>query len=292
MADNEQLSDGLGGTITVSMDEAASGQVQRMKLAYSADGSDTHVQADASGLLVNLGAANDVVLTSGTLTAVSGTVTTSVAGTPTVSVPGDVTIGAGTAVVGYVGHSNDGTAIVDVLSLTSGTASAVGIYDTDGTQVALPAMRRVEATPTLGTGVCAQYDCLHSTIITLSQVALTNGGTGHIVGATLTNRLGTFAGIIKAYLFDTSVTVTAAQDQLSVSDSDMETGLGTLEFDFSASNASASRVANASRTDLPIPFKCAAGVDDIFVILQLWSNLTPTFAASDLKLRVMVQPDS
>ena len=48
------------GTV-VSTDEAASGHIQRVKLAYSANGSDTQVQADAAGLLVNLDVHKDTV---------------------------------------------------------------------------------------------------------------------------------------------------------------------------------------------------------------------------------------
>lgn len=58
LVDNNELTD-----YTVSTDEAASGQVQRVKLTYSADGSDTHVTADAQGLKVQgqLSIANSVV---------------------------------------------------------------------------------------------------------------------------------------------------------------------------------------------------------------------------------------
>jgi len=60
MADNvqfqsTQLATPASGT-QVSTDEAASGHIQRVKLAYSADGVDTHIQGDADGLLVNNGA--------------------------------------------------------------------------------------------------------------------------------------------------------------------------------------------------------------------------------------------
>ena len=56
MADNvqfqsTQLATPASGT-TVSTDEAASGHIQRVKIAYSADGVDTHVPAGEEGLLV------------------------------------------------------------------------------------------------------------------------------------------------------------------------------------------------------------------------------------------------
>lgn len=66
MADNvqfqsNQLATPASGT-TVSTDEASSGHIQRVKLAYSANGADTHVPADANGLSVNTGAHLDDVV--------------------------------------------------------------------------------------------------------------------------------------------------------------------------------------------------------------------------------------
>ena len=67
MADQVLVDNGAEADYTVSTDDAgAAGQVQRVKLAYSADGVATHVPADADGLLVNLGANNDIT---GTVTA-------------------------------------------------------------------------------------------------------------------------------------------------------------------------------------------------------------------------------
>jgi fibronectin-binding autotransporter adhesin len=60
------------GTKISTDEDATNGHVQRVKLAYSADGVSTHVQADADGVLVNLGANNDVTVT-GTVTANAGT---------------------------------------------------------------------------------------------------------------------------------------------------------------------------------------------------------------------------
>jgi hypothetical protein len=50
------------GTVISTDDAGASGHVQRMKIAYSADGVATHAQVDADGILVNLGTNNDVTL--------------------------------------------------------------------------------------------------------------------------------------------------------------------------------------------------------------------------------------
>jgi hypothetical protein len=102
------------GTIVSADEHATSGKVQRMKLAMSADGSDTHVPADADGLLVNLGANNDVTVT----------------GTVSVTEPVSVDDNGGSLTV-------DGT--VDVASLPALPAgdNAIGrVKLTDGTDVA------------------------------------------------------------------------------------------------------------------------------------------------------------
>lgn len=52
MADNPTIDNGALTDYAVSADEGSGGYVQRVKLTYSADGSETHVAADANGLLV------------------------------------------------------------------------------------------------------------------------------------------------------------------------------------------------------------------------------------------------
>ena len=56
------------GTKIVTDEHVTRGHMQVVKLAYSADGDATYITADAGGLLVNLGANNDVTVT-GTITA-------------------------------------------------------------------------------------------------------------------------------------------------------------------------------------------------------------------------------
>lgn len=105
MADNVTVDNGTLTDYIVSSDEAASGQVQRVKIAYSADGLDTHVTADADGLLVNLGVNNDV----------------SQAGTWTVQ-PGNTANTTAWLVTQRRGSSASVTAVAD--SATSGTLLA------------------------------------------------------------------------------------------------------------------------------------------------------------------------
>ena len=60
MADGVAITAGAGTTILT--DETGSGHAQVVKLGYSTDGVATMVTADANGLLVDLGANNDVVV--------------------------------------------------------------------------------------------------------------------------------------------------------------------------------------------------------------------------------------
>jgi hypothetical protein len=73
MADNVTIDPGDTPSIAISTDDAgAGGHVQRVKLALSADGSAAHATVDADGVLVNLGANNDVTV-SGVSTAANQT---------------------------------------------------------------------------------------------------------------------------------------------------------------------------------------------------------------------------
>ena len=63
MADNITLNAGAGGATLATDDAGAGGHVQIVKLALSADASATPITADTGGLLVNLGANNDVTVT-------------------------------------------------------------------------------------------------------------------------------------------------------------------------------------------------------------------------------------
>lgn len=104
MADNVPITAGSGTDISTD-DAGAGGHVQRFKLAYSADGVATHVAADADGLLVNLGANNDIT---GTVTVGSIAAGTNNIGDVDVLTLPDVTLAAGTntnEVVGDVAHS-------------------------------------------------------------------------------------------------------------------------------------------------------------------------------------------
>ncbi len=175
---------------------------------------------------------------------------------------------------------NTGAGVID---LGTRDALAVGIVDSAGDQLTFALPVELTASPTIGTGASAQYDSLHTTIITLTGAARANGGTGRILGARLVCKHDTFAGTIMLHLFRKSFTGTTAQDALAVSDTDKLEMVGSLKFDFSTAPAlGGGRVQTADRAALPLDYKCDAGTDDLYGVLQLTSADTPTFAAADL----------
>ena len=127
MADNIQITAGTGTTILT--DDCTTGHAQIVKLAISTDGSATLLPGDATdGLLVNLGANNDVT--------VSGTVTANLAaGTNNI---GDVDVlsivpGTGASNLGKAEDAahTDGDVGVMMLGVVNNTPSAVtGDYAT------------------------------------------------------------------------------------------------------------------------------------------------------------------
>lgn len=139
MADNVTVDNGDGTDYTVSSDEGAGGHVQRVKLAYSADGSETHITADANGLLVNLGTNNDVTVT-GTVTVDGSGVTQPVSdGGGTLSVDD----GAGSLTVDNAGLTELAAAInassqLDVnLAASAATVTVSGTVDLGATDNAV-----------------------------------------------------------------------------------------------------------------------------------------------------------
>ena len=200
-------------------------------------------------------------------------------------------LAAGTAEIGNVVISD--TTNQASVTATGGTYEglATALIDGDGEQVTFPTLAEFSDTPTLGTGACAQYDALHATPITLSAVVSGNGATGHIMGGVLTSDHDTFSGQILATFYRVTPGSQTAQSAVSVADAANADYVGRMVFDFSETNNGTARAANGQRADLPIPFKAAAAADDLYVLLQLWSNDTPTFAADDLKLRVLIQAD-
>ena len=76
MADNVTLNSMSGGSVVATDDAGAGGQVQIVKLAYSADGDRTHIPATAAGLAVIERGAT-IASTSASVTTTSGQIVAS-----------------------------------------------------------------------------------------------------------------------------------------------------------------------------------------------------------------------
>jgi hypothetical protein len=145
MADQVTVDNGGLTDYVVSADDAgAAGHVQRVKLAYGADGVATQVPADGDGLLVNLGTNNDVVISDGgnTIT-VDGTVAVTNAGLTELAAAIDTEVQVDVVAALPAGDNNIGN--VDVVTLpnvTIGAAIPAGnnnIGDVDIASSVLPA---------------------------------------------------------------------------------------------------------------------------------------------------------
>ena len=186
MGDNVTVDNGGLSDFVVSSDEATSGQVQRFKLAYSADGADTHVTADSwpprqpghqqrrdgderhrdHRWRHGLRGRHRQRRPRGRHGHVAGP------------------LAAGTAYIGSTLIGN-ATARADMLSLTSGTALAVGLYDSAGAQVTFAAPIAISATPTNGTAAYSVGDTMGTTITLASaSEAPARRATSSVPGAT------------------------------------------------------------------------------------------------------------
>lgn len=205
MPDGVTVDNPTNGDYDVSTDDAgAAGQVQRVKLAYSADGSATHVQADADGVLVNLGANNDVVVSDGggsitvdasTLPLPTGAATAAKqpalgsAGTPSADVLTVQGVSGGTALPVSDGGSTltvddgGGSITVDGTVAISGT---VAVTDNSGSLTVDNATLAV-------TGGGTESGALRVTLATDSTgvVSVDDGGSSLTVDGTVTADAGT-----------------------------------------------------------------------------------------------------
>ena len=137
MADGVAITAGSGTTVATD-DTGAPGHVQLVKLAIATDGSATLIPADGTdGLLVNLGANNDVTITSGTVTTV----------TAVTAITNALPVGAN--VIGGVTIASGATSIAKAEDVASADAD-----------VGVPAMAVRKATPANTSGTDGDYEML------------------------------------------------------------------------------------------------------------------------------------
>jgi hypothetical protein len=192
MADDVTLNSMSGGSV-VATDDSGTGHVQLVKLAYSADGSRTHVDADTDGLKVKLSNATvTVALSGGSLPAgsnVIGAVTQS--GTWNIgSITTLPSLPAGSNVIGGVTQSGTwNVGITGTPTVTVGNASIPvtdngGSLTVDGT-VAATQSGSWTVTANAGTGTLAVIERGATIASTSASVTTTSG---QIVASSATRR--------------------------------------------------------------------------------------------------------
>lgn len=317
MSDNVTIDNGDETDFVASTDDAgAAGHVQRVKLTYSADGSATHVPADADGLLVNLGANNDVVVTSLPALVAGTAAIGKLAANSGVDI-GDVDVtsvvpGTGASNLGKAEDAAHGSGDVGVMPLAVRRDTAVAssgadgdyeplqtdaegylrtagkVLDSTGAEISFSSPVVVTATPSIDAGAYAANDNLDGAIISFANAVAVSGGVGHILAASFLVK-SDVAPEIDLYLLDASITPEAQNAAFTMSDADAEkvvavihTTAGTWE-DLVASRK------NMQEFGPPKPFKVASGTT-LFAVAVTRDAYTPG-STSDLVISLLIQPD-
>jgi len=132
------------GTIIATDDAGADGHVQLFKMAYSANGSATLVPVDADGMLVNLGANNDVTVTSGTVTVTGVATQTTLAAIL-------LALGAPLQAGGTVALDAPTLAALETITVALDAASLAALESITATGPLTDAQLRATAVPVSGT---------------------------------------------------------------------------------------------------------------------------------------------
>ena len=163
-----------------------------------------------------------------------------------------------------------------------------GLY-VGGTQITFP-VPIVASSGTI-TGTTSAYSTGHaynSTQVTFSQVVSENGGSGHILGATCSDT-NAVAKQLRAHFFNKSVASQSSNVAINVSDTDVLQWFGSVDFtDWKTLTSSAACQGTLAR---PIPFKCDAATDDIYMHIEVLESATYT-TTTPLKFNLIIQPDA
>ena len=220
--DNGDLEDA-----TISSVEAASGHVQRVKLTYSADNSDTHVLADASGLKVQLGAALPAGTAEiGKLAANSG-----------VDI-GDVTLNAGTAEIGKLAAGSaeigrveisDGTTQAEVTATGTNKGLYTSILDQDGVPLSFALPLPASVGPTMDAATYEAGDSLLDAAFSIANATTGAGRTNHLLGLRIIDKDDQGIDLTIYFFRSAPSTIAAAQDAFTLDDTDSAKVCGFID---------------------------------------------------------------
>jgi len=241
MADGVPITAGSGTTIATD-DTGATGHVQLVKLAYSADGVDTHVQADANGLLINTGTHQDEVINSIATT--------------------DVGLTTKSTIFGY---STSGNSFAPVNVTSSGALTVAGIIYLDQT--------RISVTPTVSTTPAYTAKDAVGGKLTFSNAARTSGGSITIQTAVVIDNSQQMPSL-ELVLFDRDFTASTDNAAFDPTDADLANIVGVVKIgDWSDFNDNAV----AMRTGIGL----SAKLNGTALYGQLVTRTTPTFVATN-----------
>lgn len=252
MADGIGYSEGSGQTIATD-DAGASGHVQIIKLAISADGSATVIPADA-----------------------------------TYGIDVDVTrLPAGTEYVGKV-RLTDGTTDADVTA-TGGTyeGQVSALIDSTGELLDFSAPAQISVTPSLDTSAYASGDSMDTTVLSFTNAVNASGGSGWITAARFIDKADQGQDMT-LYLFDSSVTPATENAAHALSDIDAAKYIDAIN---TSDGSWEDHVNNQTCTIRPtpwVPYHCT-GSTTLYGVLV--SRGTGTYGASDVIIELSILKD-
>lgn len=113
------------------------------------------------------------------------------------------------------------------------------------------------------------------TILTFSGAGLQNGGSGYIVKARLSTDLSTFTGVLRLWLFHTTITMINDNAPFTLLYTNKDKRVGCIDFTVAGTEGSGSDSVEAAYYGPPIAYKCASGDTALYGILEDITAFTP-----------------
>lgn len=113
------------------------------------------------------------------------------------------------------------------------------------------------------------------TVLTFSNAARVNVGSGYVVGARLMTDQAANVARFRLHLFHTSPTAINDNAAFTLLYANRATRVGVIDFPAMDDEGSGSTGAEARNVDVRLPFVCAAASDDLFGLLEVLDAFTP-----------------
>jgi hypothetical protein len=162
------------------------------------------------------------------------------------------------------------------------------LTDSDGNALSFAAPTVVSATPTVTTSVVAAGQTMTAAAFQFASATVSPGGTGHILKWNVYDDSNNGAAI-DLWLFDATVTPSAAAKVHSITDADMDNCQGVLRTVDGTWMPSGGGRVFTERLAPPLPYKLAAGTALFGVLVSQASSAT--YGASDIEVKLHVMRD-